>query len=172
MIYGLNICILEMQAEIRKLSVEGIDRIIEIARESWKWTYSGIYSEEYIENWIQGKYSLNKNENPVNRSQTQQDLIFLGAFVDRKLVGFIEIKISFIDSEILGLYLRPDYTHKKIGRKLLVEGEKVLKERGVCNCRPYVQKLNNVGLSFYAKNGFEIKGSEENEFVMEKNLFE
>jgi hypothetical protein len=76
-----------MQAEIRKLSVEGIDRIIEIARESWKWTYSGIYSEEYIENWIQGKYSLNKNENPVNRSQTQQDLIFLGAFVDGKLVA-------------------------------------------------------------------------------------
>lgn len=46
-----------MVAVIRKLSIENVEALIEVSRESWKWTYAGIFSDKYIESWIREKYS-------------------------------------------------------------------------------------------------------------------
>lgn len=123
-----------MSVEIRKLSVENVEALIEVARESWKWTYEGIYSDEYIENWIREKYSKEKLLNEITRSWSEPDLLFLGAFVDLKLAGFIEVKIKEDNAELLRLYLKPEYTHRKIGRDLLSEAEKIMKEKVVSEC--------------------------------------
>ncbi len=157
-----------MVAVIRKLSVEYVDALIEVARESWKWTYAGIYSDEYIERWIREKYSREKLLNEITRSRSESDLLFLGAFVDLKLSGFMEVKIKKYNAELLRLYLKPEYTHMKIGRDLLSEAEKVMKERGVSECTLYVHSQNQVGISFYLKNGFTVKGINGNDFLMVK----
>ena len=41
--------------------------------------------------------------------------IFLGAFADLMLIGFIQVKIMGDKSELLRLYLKPEYTHMKNG---------------------------------------------------------
>ena len=157
-----------MPAVIRKLSVENVEALIEVARESWKWTYAGIFSDEYIENWIREKYSREKLLNEIVRSQSESDLLFLGAFVDLKLSGFMEVKIMEDNAELLRLYLKPEYTHRKIGRDLLSEAEKVMKEKGVSECGLYVHSQNQVCISFYFKNGFTVKGIDGNDFLMVK----
>ncbi len=157
-----------MVAVIRKLSVENVEELIAVARESWKWTYTGIFSDEYIYNWVREKYSREKLLNEIMRSRSESDLLFLGAFVDLKLTGFIEVKINKDNAELLRLYLKPEYTHMKIGRDLLSEAEKVMKERGVSECTLYVHSQNQVGISFYLKNGFTVTGIDRDDCLMVK----
>ena len=157
-----------MVAVIRKLSIENAEALIEVARESWKWTYAGIFSDKYIESWIRDKYSGEKLMNEIMRSRSESDLLFLGAFVELTLIGFIEVKIMEDKAELLRLYLKPEYTHRKIGRDLLLKAEKVLKEKGVSECTLYVHSQNQVGISFYCKNGFTVKGIDGNDFLMVK----
>ena len=158
-----------MSIEIRKLSIEDLETLIEVARESWKWTYAGIYSEEYIESWIREKYSKEKLLNEIVRSQSNLDILFLGAFADSTLIGFIELKIIANKAELLRLYLKPEYTHKKIGKTLLLEAEKIMKKKGILECRLYVHRQNSVGFSFYYKNGFKVEDTDGSDFIMEKN---
>ena len=157
-----------MVAVIRKLSIENVEALIEVARESWKWTYAGIFSDKYIESWIREKYSREKLINEIIRSRSESDLLFLGAFVDLMLIGFIEVKIMGDKSELLRLYLKSEYTHMKIGRDLLLKAEKVMKEKGVSECTLYVHSQNHVGISFYFKNGFTVKDIDGSDFLMEK----
>ena len=157
-----------MLTEIRELSIEDIESLVEVARESWKWTYAEIYSEEYIDSWIRDKYSKEKLLNEIARSKSNIDILFLGSFADSKLIGFIELKIIANKAELLRLYLKPEYTHKKIGKTLLLEAEKIMKKKGILECRLYVHRQNIVGVFFYIKNGFKIIGIEDHDLIMEK----
>ncbi len=159
-----------MTIEIRKISIGDLETLIEVARESWKWTYAGIYSEEYIEDWIREKYSKEKLLKEIVRSQSDLDILFLGAFSDSILTGFMELKLGASEAELLRLYLKPEYTHRKIGKALLFEAEKIMKNKGILKCRLYVHRQNSVGFSFYYKNGFRVMDTDGSEFVMEKIL--
>ncbi len=158
-----------MVIKIRKLSFEDIEAVIKVARESWKWTYEGIYSEEYIENWIKEKYSNENLANEIARAESNLDILFLGAFADSILTGFIELKLSGNNAELLRLYLKPELTHRQIGKLLLLEAEKIMRERDILQCRLYVHKQNSVGFSFYIKNGFTVTEIDGNDFIMEKS---
>lgn len=158
-----------MSIEIKKLSIGDLETLIEVARESWEWTYAGIYSEEYIESWIREKYSREKLLNEIVRSRSNLDILFLGAFLDSMLTGFIELKLSASKAELLRVYLKPEYTHRKIGKALLLEAEKIMKKRGILECRLYVHRQNSVAFSFYCKNGFKVKDTDGSDFIMEKN---
>ncbi len=157
-----------MSTTIKKLTAEDVDALIEIARESWKWTYRDIYSNEFIESWISEKYSKEKILNEIIRSLSNFDIIFLGALVNSTLTGFIELKIIADKAELLRLYLKPEYTHRGIGKLLLAEAERIMRTKCIAECRLYVHKQNRIGISFYKKNGFEVKDIDGDDFVMEK----
>ncbi|MFG1449655.1 MAG: GNAT family N-acetyltransferase [Thermoplasmataceae archaeon] len=159
-----------MCVTIEKLSVENIEELIEIARDSWKWTYADIYSIEFINNWIDENYSRERLLNEITRAQSDRDIIFLGSFVKSKLVGFIELKTEADRAELLRLYLKPEYTHRGIGKLLLLEAEVIMKKKGIVQCRLLVHQKNNIGKSFYEKNGFEVKDIDADHIVMEKKL--
>ncbi|MHB1492504.1 MAG: GNAT family N-acetyltransferase [Thermoplasmataceae archaeon] len=127
-----------MVIKIRKLSLKDIEAPIKVARESWKWTYEGIYSEEYIENWIREKYSNENLANEIARSESNLDILFLGSFSESILTGFIELKFDGDKAELLRLYLKPEFTHRQIGKLLLLEAEKIMRERDILQCRLYV----------------------------------
>ena len=120
-----------MVIKIRKLTLEDIEALIKLARESWKWTYEGMYSEEYIENWIREKYSNENLANEIARSESNLDILFLGSFSESNLTGFIELKLSGNNVELLRLYLKPELTHRQIGKLLLLEAEKIMRERDI-----------------------------------------
>lgn len=158
-----------MPTTIKKLTAEDVDALIEVARGSWKWTYTDIYSDEFIETWIDEKYSRENILKDIIRSQQDLEIIFLGSFDESTLTGFIELKIGVKEAELLRLYLKPEYTHRRIVKLLLLEAEKIMKKRGIVKCRLYVHQQNGIGMSFYKKNGFEVKDTDGDDFVMEKN---
>lgn len=154
---------------IEKLSAENIEELIEIARDSWKWTYADIYSIDFINNWIDENYSRERLLNEITRAHSDQDVIFLGSFIKSKLVGFIELKTDADRAELLRLYLRPEYTHRGIGKLLLLGAEAIMKKNGIVQCRLLVHQKNNIGKSFYEKNGFEVKDIDADHILMEKS---
>ncbi|MEM0157731.1 MAG: GNAT family N-acetyltransferase [Thermoplasmataceae archaeon] len=157
-----------MPTTIKKLTAEDVETLIGIARDSWKWAYRDIYSNDFIESWIREKYSKDKLLNEIIRSQTDLDIIFLGSFSESTMTGFVELKTSANKAELLRFYLKPEYTHGGIGKLLLLEAEKIMKKKGIVECSLCVHQQNGVAVSFYKKNGFVVKGIEGDDFVMEK----
>ena len=90
------------------------------------------------------------------------------AFIDSKLTGFIELKVENKKAVLLRLYLKPEYTRRGIGKSLLMEAEKIMKKMGVAECTLYLHRRNEIGFSFYIKQGFNVKRIEEDDYVMEK----
>ncbi|WP_414837146.1 GNAT family N-acetyltransferase [Candidatus Nanohalococcus occultus] len=92
---------------------------------------------------------------------------------DGEIVGFSDYKKE--TNELSGLYVKPDYTGKGIGEKLLQKAEKDAKENGLERlwCKSTI-----TAKGFYQKHGYEvleetiheIEGVEMKVFRMEKEL--
>jgi len=159
---------LSASIKIRDLSPDDAESVIKVAKESWIWTYSGIYTEEFINSWIRENYSRTRLLQQIARAQLRKDTFFLGAFDSSELVGFIHLKLSGSTAELLRLYLKPDYTRRKIGSKLLEEAETLMGRSGVSECILYVHRKNSVGMSFYRKKGFVLSGNNGEDLIMVK----
>lgn len=159
---------LRMTVTIRKLSNDEEKFVIEIARESWLWTYRDIYSEEFINNWIEENYTPESIRNEILRSQSGDDILFLGIFNDYDCLGFIEFKKAFPNAELLRFYLKPEKTHFGYGSRLLESAEDILVEEGFKKFTLYVHELNDIAISFYLKHGFKKSSIQDEDVIMEK----
>ena len=157
-----------MKTFVRQISTEDVDALIDVAGDSWNWTYREIYSKDFIDNWIRENYSRESLLGEITKSKTDPEVIFLVAFIDSKLTGFIELKVENKKAVLLRLYLKPEYTRRGIGKSLLMEAEKIMKKMGVAECTLSVHRRNEIGISFYIKQGFNVKRIEEDDYVMAK----
>ena len=64
------------------------------------------------------------------------------------------------------MIVKPDYTRRKIGGKLLEEAERLIARSGVTELILYVHHENKVGVSFYRKKGFICKGNNDDHLIM------
>ena len=48
------------------LKPEDAESVMEVAKESWKWAYAGIYREEFINSWLLENYSKEKANSTDN----------------------------------------------------------------------------------------------------------
>ncbi len=46
-----------MKTFVRQISTEDVDALIDVASDSWNWTYREIYRKDFIDNWIREYYS-------------------------------------------------------------------------------------------------------------------
>ena len=46
-----------MKTFVRQISIEDVDALIDVASDSWNWTYREIYRKDFIDNWIREYYS-------------------------------------------------------------------------------------------------------------------
>lgn len=141
--------------------------VSDIAAQSWRTTYSGIYTANYIESWIAEKYNSVSVEREIQKAMTNDRLIFLG-FFDDEMKGFIELKVEGRNSELLRLYIKPDSTGKGIGSELLREAECRFGNYEVNECNLYVNRKNMNAIKFYEKNLFLISGVKGDDLNMKK----
>ena len=105
---------------IRKATPLDIDSVARLHVNSWKDTYSGIVSDEHINNMI------NNIDKRIGRMKNEFNLrTMVVATINDKIVGFAEYidsnKYSSdydVDCELCGLYIDKDYKGKGIGTKL------------------------------------------------------
>lgn len=92
---------------------------------------------------------------------TDYNTIGLLAKSNTDIAGFIIAQLESEDKDfghIVTLNIAPNFRHKGIATKLLLEMENFLKQRGINECRLEVREDNHAAIKLYNKLGYQIIG--------------
>ena len=95
---------------------------------------------------------------------TDYNTIGLLAKSNADIAGFIIAQMESEDKEfghIVTLNIAPNFRHKGIATKLLLDIEGFLKQRGITECRLEVREDNNAAIKLYHKLGYQTMGKLE-----------
>jgi len=158
-----------MDTVIRKLVEGDAESVKEVATASWNFAYSAIYSNEYIKQWLEDYYSLEGIVKDIKKSLNGHGLLFSGIFIDSQCAGFIELKFSHEEADLLRLYLLPEKIGLGYGKTLLKEAEGVFLKKGIKKCKLEVNCKNSRAIAFYKNSGFRIAGIDMDDYKMVKD---
>lgn len=139
---------------IRFVSSEDIPHVQSIAHETWIYTYEGIYSKEFIHNFLSRAYSNENLSRSVERDLQSPKRSFLVAEFNNEVVGYAQTsQVNEEEYELLRIYVRPEYHKMGIGKGFIQEYIQVLKP--IKKLFAWVAKENHRGRAFYEKSGFK-----------------
>lgn len=153
---------------IRKADTPGIHAM---AFESWQYTYSNIFDQQYIQNFVDENYSSEAIASLL--PQIQSGLMFFHvAEYKSKIIGFCNIGFTKNSAEIYRIYLLPTFIGQGIGYKLLEYGEAFVLEHGIKSIFCFVNKNNEIGKRFYLNSSFKHiqEKDKDDEWYMVKEL--
>ena len=157
-IFGIDVGGCLMGAFIRGMTKEDVERVQDIARESWHATYKGIIPREIQDNFLRVAYSDEMMETRLRSSNLYV------AECGNEVVGFADFSLADSEgkSELRAIYLYTAHQGKGIGSALLqkgIEGFENGKELIV-----EVEKDNLVGVKFYKAKGFKLIAEYDDDF--------
>jgi N-acetylglutamate synthase-like GNAT family acetyltransferase len=139
---------------IRFVVSEDIPHIQSIAHETWIFTYEGIYSKDFIHNFLSKAYSTENLSRSVDRDIQSTKRNFLIAEYNDEVVGYAQTsQVSDEEYELRRIYVRPEYHKMGIGKGFIQESIQVLKP--LKKLFAWVAKENHIGRAFYEKSGFK-----------------
>ncbi|MGA4518653.1 GNAT family N-acetyltransferase [Solibacillus silvestris] len=143
---------------IRKMHVEDIPQVQDVAKKSWNATYEGIIPFEIQEKFLKVAYNNDRMKQRLERS-----FLFV-AEIDSNVVGFANFSPVNDDgkAELGAIYLYPEYQGKGIGSALLQKGINELE--GVEEIYINVERDNEIGKSFYDAKGFQVLKEFDDDF--------
>ena len=124
--------------EIRPMSHEDLDRVLEIDRQSFSVP------------WTARSYRFELERNPVSR-------LFVAEYEGR-VVGYIGLWELIDEGHISTLAVAPGYRRRGIASRLIETGLRSLAERGVELASLEVRESNNAAQELYRGFGFEVAG--------------
>ena len=137
---------------LRSLVRSDAPHVHAVALEAWQFTYRGIFSQEFIQEFVDKYYSADSILSLFE--QIESAVMFFDAAIDeQKIVGFCN---SIYDggAQLFRIYLLPSYIGRGIGSSLLNLGEQFLARHGISEYYCFVHARNEIGKKFYAKHGF------------------
>jgi len=162
---------------ISEAKAENIKTIQEITYTIWPITYGKILSEEQLDYMLDLFYS----DEALNNQLDKKEQLFYMISEDETTLGFIGIEHHYKNepvTRIHKIYLLPETQGKGIGKKVIVEIQKLALENNSSSLSLNVNRFNSA-LSFYKKIGFEVidevnidigNGYLMEDYVMEKKL--
>nr|WP_315239054.1 GNAT family N-acetyltransferase [uncultured Flavobacterium sp.] len=162
---------------ISEAKAENIKTIQEITYTTWPITYGKILSEEQLDYMLDLFYS----DEALNNQLDKKEQLFYMISEDETTLGFIGIEHHYKNepvTRIHKIYLLPETQGKGIGKKVIVEIQKLALENNSSSLSLNVNRFNSA-LSFYKKIGFEVidevnidigNGYLMEDYVMEKKL--
>lgn len=150
--------------KIRKYRFEDAEAHAEIHKKSVRKIASKDYSDKIIEAW--------SDREPESSPLDEEKERFV-AEKDGQIIGFSDFNKE--TNELSGLYVKPGYTGRKVGSKLLQKVEKLAKKKGL---EKLWCKSTTTARGFYEEHGWtvleetvhEVKDVEMKVFRMEKEL--
>ena len=165
---------------IREATIEDIPEVAKLHVESWNKTYSGIISQEYLNNM---KNNLSKRIDRMEKEFYLRKMIV--AVIDKEIVAFSEFVFSNefskdldVDSELCGLYVKNEYLNRGIGTEIFNYVKNLFKENNRKKMVLWCVKENQNAVNFYKRKGgtiiaekkFILAGKEYNEIAFEYKL--
>ena len=155
---------------VASAELRDIPSLQEAAGVSWRATYGGIFTPQFIEHFLAQAYSAEglaralqspRSHFLVARAMTpgegRQDEQQNG----QPVIAFCQVgPPSHADQappacgELYRLYVRPEWQRRGIGSRLLAEAEVWLSRQGYARYGAYVHAANEVGKAFYRRQGF------------------
>ncbi|KRB53601.1 GNAT family N-acetyltransferase [Flavobacterium sp. Root186] len=144
--------------QINKITLDDIDQLQKIGRQTFYETFSESNSEENMEDYLEKGFSTEK----LTEELTNKNSEFYFAVLDHNVIGYL--KINFGESqtelqdeeslEIERIYVSKEFHGKKVGQLLYEKAIQIAKEKNADYVWLGVWEENHRALSFYKKNGF------------------
>ncbi|EJL67067.1 GNAT family N-acetyltransferase [Flavobacterium sp. CF136] len=144
--------------DIQKVTLNDIDQLQKIGRQTFSETFSGDNSEEDMKKYLDENFSIEKLTDELNNKNSE----FYFAKLENTVIGYL--KLNFGESqtelkdnkalEIERIYVPKEFHGQSVGQILYEKAIQVAKQKNVDYVWLGVWEENLRALSFYKKNGF------------------
>ncbi|MFA9557671.1 N-acetyltransferase family protein [Evansella sp. AB-rgal1] len=159
--------------KIRLATLDDLSRIAKVHIDSWRTTYKGIVSQEFIDS-LTSEWSEERQKSVITN---QNKFIYVAEDISGKIVGFASggperMNDQLYKGEIYAIYLLEEYQGKGIGRDLFIAVIKKLKRNGINSVIVLVLEDNISAINFYESlGGLKVKeGSLELQGIQYKDI--
>ncbi|MEH6406553.1 MAG: GNAT family N-acetyltransferase [Leeuwenhoekiella sp.] len=144
--------------KITKATIENIDQLQKIGKETFAETFSSGNSEKNMQEYLEKSFSEKKLKAELN----DPDAEVYFAVIDNAIIGYLKVNfgqsqtenINDNSLEIERIYVLRDFHGKKVGQILYEKAIQISKERNVNSVWLGVWEENHRAIRFYEKNGF------------------
>lgn len=144
--------------EIKRLTLNELDQLQEISKQTFAETFSSGNSEENMSAYLDKEFSIEK----LKTELTDKNSEFYFALLNNKLVGYLKVNFGQSQTEIQNensleierIYVLKEFHGKKVGQILYEKATEISKQRNVDFVWLGVWEENPRAIRFYEKNGF------------------
>jgi ribosomal protein S18 acetylase RimI-like enzyme len=144
--------------EIKKVTLNDIDQLQKISKQTFQETFSESNSEENMKNYLEEELSIKKLTAELNNTNS----LFYFATLNNEVIGYL--KLNFGESqtelkddkalEIERIYVSKDFYGKSVGQLLYNKAIQIAKQKKAHYVWLGVWEKNLRAIAFYKKNGF------------------
>ncbi len=168
--------------EIKKVTLNDIDQLQKISKQTFQETFSESNSEENMKNYLEDELSIKKLTTELNNTNS----LFYFATLNNEVIGYL--KLNFGESqtelkddkalEIERIYVSKDFYGKSVGQLLYNKAIQIAKQKKADYVWLGVWEKNLRAIAFYNKNGlvafdkhiFKLGNDEQTDLMMKLKL--
>ncbi|WP_026464985.1 GNAT family N-acetyltransferase [Adhaeribacter aquaticus] len=144
--------------ELRRVTVNELDQLQKIGRQTFSETFSSGNSEENMKKYLEEGFSTKKLEAELANKNSE----FYFALLANKVIGYVKVNFGQSQTEIKDentleierIYVLKEFHGKRVGQFLYEKAIEISKHKGVDYVWLGVWEENPRALRFYEKNGF------------------
>lgn len=144
--------------EIKKVTLNDIDQLQKIGRQTFQETFSESNSEENMKNYLEEGFSNNK----MTAELYDQNSEFYFSTLENEVIGYLKINFGASQTELKDskaleierIYVSKEFHGKNIGQLLYDKAIQIAKLKNADYVWLGVWEENSRAISFYKKNGF------------------
>lgn len=168
--------------EIRKIYLNDVDALKEIAEQTFAQTFSSMNSKENITNYLKSQFSTQK----LKAQLTDEESEFYFAELEGKRIGYLKINFGQSQTELKDkkaleierIYVLKEFHGKSVGQQLYEKALCIARQNNLDYMWLGVWEKNFRALRFYEKNGFiafdkhifRLGNSEQTDLLMKRKI--
>jgi diamine N-acetyltransferase len=144
--------------EIKRVTLDDIDQLQKIGRQTFYETFSAGNTEENMKKYLEEGFSLEKLTAELNNKNSE----FYFAELDNNTIGYLKLNFGSSQTELKDdkaleierIYVLQEFYGKNVGQLLYEKAMQIAKQKNVGYVWLGVWEENPRAINFYKKNGF------------------
>jgi len=144
--------------EIRKITLNDLDALQKIGRQTFQETFDASNSEENMKNYLEEGFSKEK----LTAELTDENSAFYFATLENEVIGYLKINFGASQTELKDnkaleierIYVAKEFHGKSVGQLLYDKAIQIAKQKESEYVWLGVWEENPRAINFYKKNGF------------------
>ena len=144
--------------EIKKVSIEAIEQLQQIGKQTFFETFSAGNSEENMTKYLEEGFSIEKLTSEVADPNCE----FYFALIENNVIGYLKLNFGASQTELKDdkaleierIYVLKEFHGQKVGQLLYDKAIQIAKQANAAYVWLGVWEENPRAISFYKKNGF------------------